>query len=257
LGKNDTLDKKIIEIYNKSMDIFDYISTIVNTYLSIVLTIISLYFCYKQISHRIEISFSESYSGYSKPRINNIVLYNKRNRIEIIKSISIIIDKKLKYEIKKFENPVILNPYECVKIETEELTEYYLDNRPIDFMHIILDDNYFFELTTNGKKIIYFPKKLKWTTKVRNKEKYKQIATVRKIYNGVIINDSVLYAILYTRDGVHKTAFINKHGIIGGDWNFSFNVIPVEYLDNKENIMNLFFTSGIKSLVENIVIDKL
>jgi hypothetical protein len=236
---------------------FDYISTIVNTYLSIVLTIVSLYFWHRQISHKIDISFSESYSGYSKSRINNIVLYNKRDRIEIIKSISIIIDREIKYEIKKFENPIILNPYECIKIETEELTEYYLDNKPIDFMHIILEDNYFFELTTNRKKIIFFPKKLKWNGKAKNKEKYKQITTIRKVYNGVVINDSVLYSILYIRDGVHKTAFVDKHGIIGGDWDFNFNVIPVEYLDDKEKILNLLFVAGIKYLVENIAIDKL
>ena len=235
-------------------EILKIVNIIYMIFPSALLTLISLYFCYKKMFHKIEITFSEVHSGFSRPRISNIIMYNKKDRVEIIRRLSIVINKEIKYEIIKFDSPLIIHPLECIKIDTPELSEYYLDNKPIEFPSLIFDNNFFFELYTNEKPIIVRPKKIAW--KKKKKRYYKEITTMTKYYNGIVIDDSVLFSIVYIRNNIHKTAFVDKNGMIRGEWDFNFNHIPKDVLNDKDKLLDIILNSGIKYNVENLIINK-
>ncbi|MDR3047519.1 MAG: hypothetical protein LBU51_07920 [Bacteroidales bacterium] len=175
-------------------------------------------------------------------RISDLILTNKKDKNEIIKEISIIVDKKYIYKIIEFKSPLILNSYTSVKIDTEEISEYYLGNSPFDFMSKIKRDNYFFEIRTIDYKVIrYIPKKI---IRKNLKNTYTPIIVSREIMNNTIISKKVLYAMLYiTNENIHKTAFITQNGLIQGDWDFSniILVFPVNFdLTDKPKIIQLF-----------------
>jgi hypothetical protein len=231
---------------------FEVVKTIGNITLqflpTLLLTYITIYFSWQRLFHKITISFSTSLNQLTVKRISDIILTNKKDKNEIIKEISIIVDKNYIYKIIDFESPIILNPYTSVKIDTEEISEYYLGNSPFDFMSKIKRDNYFFEIRTIDYKVIrYIPKKIKIRKNL--KKTYTPIIASREKINEIVISKKILYAILYiTTENIHKTAFITKNGLIQGDWDFSniILVFPVKLdLTDKPKIIQIFENLGI------------
>jgi hypothetical protein len=227
---------------------------------SALLTIISLYFCYKKIFHKIDIDFFEMLGGFTKPRIYKIILYNRKNRVEIILSISIITNDKIKYDIIRRSVPLILKPLECIEIDIPEVSEYFLNNKPMEYPEFTSRKDFFFEIRTLENKIKFRPKSFTWKKcwkQVLKQRKYKEMVADRKYYNGIVIDETILYSVLYVWNNIHKTTFIDKYGVIRGECDFYIGAIPENILNDKDKILAFLSDVGIKYHMENITIEKI
>jgi hypothetical protein len=231
---------------------FETIKNISNVTLQILptllLTYLTIYFSYQKLFHKITIGFSKTISQLSGKYISNLIITNKKDKIEIIHKISIIIDKQYKYDIIEFKSPLVVNPNTAIKIDPEEVSEYYLGTSSIDFISMIKLNNYFFEIKTDDKTIFFVPQRIKRFK--QRKEKYTPIISSREIFNDVVISRNVIFAVLYRpSEEIHKTAFITKNGLILGDWDFSYRLrqLPENILDDKTKIIKYFEKSGIVS----------
>jgi len=184
--------------------------------------------------------------------ICSIVLTNCKDRTEVIKSISIVFKKSFRLKIIDFDEPLILNPMSSARVETKEVSAFYLGSQEIDLGDYLLQDDFLFEIEIPGKVI-----KFKWPKERKAKQPkkdYTLISTVTKRYNDVVFSDNVWFAILYNRNGAHKTAFIEQCGYISGDWDFKFNALPPSVMTNPEKIRNCLITSDIEKYIGNFVL---
>jgi len=226
---------------------------------SILLVWISLFFAARRLFHKIILTYSITGSRYSKTRISNIVLYNKKDRVEVINKIELVINKVYLFNVISFDKPQILKPFECIQFDTEEITEYMVGKEYIDLYNLIKQNDYYFNIYTTDKIIRYRKKKKKRINKrkIKKFESMKIISSIREKYNNTVINENVYFAILYIENGVHKTAFIDDVGFIGGDWNFGFNAISKEILRDSKTIKEELIKIGILNFVDKFEIDDL
>jgi len=226
---------------------------------SVLLTWISLILITRRISHKIEISYSITGSRYTKIRLSNIVLYNKKDRVEVIRKIELIINKMYVFTVVDLKNPKVVKPFECIQFDTEPITEYMIGSEYADIHSLMKANDFYFNIYTNDKIIKYKKPKTKKISKkhLRKLESLKIISTIREKYNDVVINESVIFAILYIENGKHKTAFIDDAGFIDGDWNFGFNALPISELGDSKTIYDKLESIGLLKFVEKYEIDDL
>lgn len=234
--------------------VWKYVETIYKIIPSIILTIFSLYFACRKVFHKLVITYDIVHTGYSQSRISNIIIYNRKDRIEVIKGINLIINNKYRYEVIKLPIPKIIKPFETLQLETEEITNYIKDFKKYNLINDLLNNKHYFEIITDGKVIKYSNQRKK---KIKTKKEYKIIGTQRNVYNGVLINDHVKYAIIYYQNKIKKTAFVYEDGIIGGDWDFWFNAFKSDEYTSKDTIKGILENSKFKEMVESFAIDEI
>ena len=234
--------------------VWKYFETIYKIIPSIILTIFSLYFAYRKVFHKLVITYEIISTGYSQARISNIIIYNRKDRVEVIKGINLIINNKYKYEVVKLSIPKIIKPFETIQLETEEITNYIKDFSKYYLIEDLLTQKHYFEIITDGKTIKYSNKKRQ---KNISEKEYRIIGTQRNIYNGILINEQVKYAIVYYQNKIKKTAFVYENGIIGGEWDFWFNAFKLDEYTSKETIKEVLMKSDFKDMVDKFAIDEI
>lgn len=226
---------------------------------SVLLTWISLILITRRISHKIKLSYSITGSRHTKTRLSNIVLYNKKDRVEVIQKIELVVNKKYIFTVISLEKPQVIKPFECIQFNTEPITEYMLGSEYVDLHNMMRTNDYYFNIYTDGKLIRYKKPKIRKVNKrqLKRLEKLQVISTIREKYNDVVINDTVIFAIIYIENGKHKTGFIDEAGIIDGDWDFGFNVITISDLKDSKLVYDKLVSIGLLNYVDKFEIDDL
>jgi len=124
--------------------------------------------------------------------------------------------KDQQLELKKFDPPLILKPYETVSISFSKYSALYLGS------DIVLPEFMF----SHMKLYVDIGNKLVECLEERRQnslECFSQITKSTIEFNGHVFNESVGYILCYFYDEKPHVAFIDKSGLIGNEWDFACN----------------------------------
>lgn len=189
---------------------------------------------------------SETWEGYSfSVNIQNFSL----SALSIDK-IELIIGDKQKATLRKYREPFILEPLKAIKIESKKnsespfLNDYVFDQKLKLAVHC-----------SNGKVLIVKQKKLKWLRRSYNTEKYEYKTIFNKTFDGILVTDSMKYAIdIFGSDGTKRRTFLTNTGIIKDAIN-GYNAIPGELVHDEDKVVQILeelLGKGYKVVIQDI-----
>lgn len=181
-------------------------------------SIFTVFFAWRKIGDKVNVTYTITSEGSSHKRINNIVFQNKKDKPVSIYKIVAVFDKSYYLEVHKCSPPLILKPYESINVETEQ------------FSHLSLNgDRYFPEFWEAEIYIESDDKIIKCKAKPHKTLvfNYTEISKITMKFNGIVYNDYVTYILVYAINNVDKTAFLYDSGIIKHEWDFHYNAIKL------------------------------
>lgn len=188
------------------------------TILASISSIFAIFFAWRKIGHKVNVTYTITLGGLSHTRINNMVFQNKKDKPLSIYKVVAIFDKSYYLEIHKCSPPLILKPYESIIIETEKYSylsvgqdRYYPEFSEAEIY--IESDNKVIKCRAKPHKTLAFD--------------YIKISKTINMLNGVVYTDNVAYILVYIVNNVDKTAFLYDSGIILHEWDFHFNAIKL------------------------------
>lgn len=213
---------------------------------------------FKKIGQKATFSYSVSYGNNSEPRITSGILTNLKDKPLVIHSIYMWIDKDLMLPIAEYNPPLIVKAMECIGVESEEVSAYICNGEKIslelDYENSLLQ---IYAITPEGHLLCS-------ASRVTSADLHAYITgtriltPVRDRFNGLIYNDSVLYALVYkSSENKTLTAFIDRGGFISGQWNLKYNALPPESLGTPETVTETIKKSNLGPLIPNFNIYKL
>lgn len=179
-------------------------------------SIFTVFFAWKKIGNKVNVTYTVTSEGLSHTRINNIVFQNKKDKPLSIYRIVTVFEKKYSLEIYKNSFPLILKPYESISVVTDE------------FSHLSLGGDRYFPNFLDVEIYIESDEKI---IKCRSRPhetlgfNYRNIYKITNKFNGVVYGDGVSYALVYAVKNISKTAFLHDSGVIRNEWDFSYNAI--------------------------------
>lgn len=171
-------------------------------------------------------SFNQSCSKFFGDSLN-CTIFNKTMSPKTICDISIVFDNKYLMFIKKFEEPMLLEPFHAYNI----LGDKYSKSIDIPF-----GPDVYFRLGT-PEKTIFVP----FRGKIKKYNKLDTIGTVSYKFDEVVISDQVKYVLLYWYKGnknIHKI-YITKHGMMNENLK-DFNLVPEDVLSSPDKMVQFF-----------------
>ena len=221
------------------MELAANIATLISGFMDLILFCIAIYTFYLTFISKkiIVLSFGFSFNSWESDSIN-FVIKNKTLRTFTINKIYAVFDENYKLKIKNCTTPIILNPFQSISVTMDPFTR--INGFTIfDFSNMEMNGkSIYLEIVTDENKVLYID------VKGKIKEHLKHIEPLTcfvKTVGDVVLRDDYAY-ILHYRVGENseiKTAFINNGGLIS-TFDFGFNAIPREYLDDIERIKSLF-----------------
>jgi len=194
----------------------------------LLITIYTFYITF--ISQKIKfISLSNS-SSNSKGDSFVVILENKSLSPQVIKDIYMIVDNKYKILVKKFEVPLVLEPYTANEISSEKYS-YTIPSLPLTTR-----ENVILEVSTTRKKLyLHMHKK---TPKVKKEMKNipYNVTKITKTYNEKIVPQNAKYALTVSKEEWQSTIFIFKTGVMTGEI-LGYNGIPEDALKSNEDLI--------------------
>lgn len=194
----------------------------------LLITIYTFYITF--ISQKIKfISLSKS-SSNSKGDSFVVILENKSLSPQVIKDIYMIVDNKYKILVKKFEVPLVLEPYTAKEISSEKYS-YTIPSLPIT-----TGENVILEVSTTRKKLyLYMHKKTPKVTKEMKNISY-NVTKITNTYNEKIVPQNAKYALTVSKEEWQSTIFIFKTGVMTGEI-LGYNGIPEDALKSNEDLI--------------------
>lgn len=181
-------------------------------------SIFAVFFAWRKIGHKINVTYNITIGGSSDTRINNMVFQNKKDKPVSIYKIFAVFDKSYCLEIHKCSPPFILKPYESISVETEEYS--YLSVGEDRYSPKLWGAEIYVE---SDDKII----KCKARPHKTLAFDYMKISKTINRFNDIVYTDNVAYILVYAVNNTDKTAFLYDSGIILCEWDFHFNGIKL------------------------------
>jgi|3_EtaG_2_1085321.scaffolds.fasta_scaffold06827_1 hypothetical protein len=222
----------------------------------VILTGFSLYFTYQRIGNKVEVNFKVLKEDLSEVRISKLNLINLKNKPLTIFSIESVINNDIVIEVEKFSPPIILKglesmqieaePYSCLDINGDVYKPDLFRNKDIDIYLIIGSKKVKCEITRPPELTSHF-----------GFSHYRRASKNIFQYNGIVYDDSALYALLYKKNGESRTAFILSNGRIVGDWSCPLNQLPDGSLESTDKLREVLNNSDIKKYIDSCAVDRL
>ena len=226
----------------------DFINLYFKPLFLVISSIFGIYFTIQKIGDKVEIIFETSKGQFSKTRISNIVLTNKKNKLINIWSINAVFNKELKLNLDEFNPPLILKPHESLSLTLPDYSNLNINGE--DYKFSMLQKNIEVYIDSGDKCITCIKK-----SKNNNNSVYTQISKEIYKFNAHTYNEYVSYILVYFYQNESKTAFISHNGYIGNEWEFSPNHFGnVEV--TPDNILNMLKSSGLHSVFTNYICHK-
>lgn len=229
------------------------ILTVLAAILTILAGVYTVYFGIQKTGTKVKASFSIVSEKSYKIRISNIVLQNNKDLPVCIYRLFAIFDDNLYLELKKFDTPLILKPYEAITIITDPYSRLRLDNE-------IHEPNFFSENIKVALELldnVYICESKEY--KQSSLKDLKQITKSTSAFNGIVYNEHVKYILIYELNGINKTAFFYPSGTISEEWNLGYNAISVKNREINENDISAFLEQNYSEIIkayEIRIIDK-
>lgn len=184
-------------------------------------------FISKKIKFR---SFSVS-SSLKEGNSFSVVLENKTLSPILIDNINLIVNNQYKIPFKKFDSPLIIEPFTAKKIHSEKYSYMSPDLEIIDDSKNTLE-----VIMTGGKKIYLNSHKKTPRIKRKMKNSSSNVQIVTNIYNGKIVPKYARYALTIFKDGEKDTTFIFKTGVMTEEI-YGYNGIPKKNVKTKASLI--------------------
>jgi len=170
---------------------------------------------------------------------NNIILLVKNETLSpiYVKQAHLIIERKYSLFIRSWETPLIIKPFEVIRIDMKPFSEFlgptfneiediYIKSKISDFyVELQTEDN---TLTCDSK----------WSKRGKHPHWNElEVVTVltREPHNGKLVKPDFAYAVDYIRNNELHTAFISDMGLISEPLN-GYNALPHEIINNPDKV---------------------
>lgn len=197
-------------IINGIKEIFTFAS-------SVAVTSITLYTAWLRfIRKRIDIislgmSFDRHFGDVAYFTLENKTLSNFT-----VNSIDVVLENKYIFQLKKFDEPFLIEPFKAYQIKSDGITDSY----PIDITELnkmVNTTKCYCILYTSRGQIRSFPKRYKPWIKSKISD-YTRIIPTHNFYNGKALNKDVKYALsILCETGKYKDIFIDAYGLMSDD----------------------------------------
>lgn len=221
---------------------FHWFIVLVCSVVAFLIPLISVYkFYLEYISKKIKFFVpSLSKSLFNGSQIS-IIIENCAQSPICITQIELVMDNKYILSLKRFEEPLILQPSIAIKVEGDIVSFYNPD------ITNILDKNTFLIIQTTKGRLIATNNKWYKNWFKKNENKYIKVQNITKMLDGQLISNQVKYAIFFnTRSNENKRILISSGGVID-DLILGLNYIPLDFLKSPETLKN-FISPFLRSL---------
>lgn len=169
----------------------------------------------------------------SKGRCLSVIIENKSLSPLVIEAISLIINNKHKIELKKFNTPLILQPFTAKKIKSKKYSYIYpkINLSKFDYKKTTI------EIKTS-RKVINIKPFIKSPTKSSTKSskaKESNILLITNKYKGNIVPELAIYALTISKYNLSETLFIFESGKITKTV-LNCSAIPAETIKNEKSL---------------------
>lgn len=223
-------------------NVWEGLSKLLGPIPGVVVTLFSLYFAYRRVTHRVLVSFAVGANKLTASGIVELTLVNRRDRPVLIFSVYAVVDGRVLLEVEQFSPPLVMKPLECVQIRPKPFSAYYLDGDEYD---ALLRPTQRVEVYLGLEHRVVRCKVMTPANLLVHKrfKELRQTSKVTKVFNQTVYGTSLLYAVVYEIDAIQKTAFITPKGLIVGDWIYPTNCLPELAIANEGAVQ--------KALAEN------
>lgn len=213
------------------MDYYPFIRDWINFAANMCILAITIYtffitFISKKIKFR---SLSIAHSN-SEGNSYSVVLENKTLSPILIDDINLIVENQYKVKVKKFDSPLILEPFTAMKVTSNKYSY------TVPELRIMPDHNTVLEVKMSGKKL-YLPLHKK-TPKVSKqmKQSNENVITLTNTYNGKIVPKFAKYVLIVSKEDWNNTVFIFETGTMTGEI-LGYNGLPKEVVKEKGKLV--------------------
>lgn len=199
----------------------------------VVSTIITIILSLNKWGNSVIASFTIHHDRLAFPRIDNIILANKKDKPVPIFGIYALFDKEILLKIEECNPPIVLEPYGSISLSTSPFSSLTIGN------HLYEPDYDNATIILESVESIIVCKNLKRT--LRGNKDYRHVMTHITKFNGIVHSKNFPYVLVYRLGDEVKTTFIHASGYLENDWDFDYQMIglqPGQSLD--ENLINKF-----------------
>lgn len=250
--KNVIIKKKWSDIMIDFPIIRDWVNFAANMCI-LVITIYTFFITF--ISQKIKLRSISTASSNSEGNSFSVVLENKTLSPILIDNINLIVDGQYKVKVKRFDSPLILEPFTAKKVTSEKYsyTVPNLENMS-DYKNVV-------EVNISGKKIYLSLNKNTPKVSKNMKQSRENVIRITNTYNGKNVPQFAKYILIVSKDDWNNTVFIFESGAMTGEI-FGYNSLPkkvvkkkaklIEYLDDwfKPNVID-YYVEEISNLFED------
>lgn len=194
----------------------------------LLITVYTFYITF--ISQKIKFIYLSNFSSDSDGNNFAVILENKSLSPQVIKDICMIIDNKYKIQLKKFDVPLVLEPYTVKKISSEKYS-YTIPSLPLK-----TGENVILEVSTTRKKLyLHMHKKAPKVAKEMKNIPY-NVTKITNTYNEKIVPKNAKYVLTVSKEGWQSTVFIFKTGVMTGEI-LGYRYIPENVLKSQQDFI--------------------
>ncbi|HHP4996373.1 TPA: hypothetical protein ACSB5N_003094 [Acinetobacter baumannii] len=216
----------------------------------VISTIITIILSLNKWGNSVIASFTIDHDALTFPRINNIVLANKKDKPVPIFAIYALFDEEILLLLEECNPPLVLEPFGSISLTTKPFSNLSLGS------HLYNPEYENAKILLESVDSIIVCKNLKRTLKGNNE--YRQIIKHFNRFNGIVHSLNFPYVLVYRLGDEVKTTFIHDSGYFENNWDFPYQMIgllPGQQLD--ENLINQFLIDyNYASLFKTYVIYK-
>ena len=196
------------------ISVVDFLNDYFRPILIFITSFFAVYFAMQKIGNKVIATYTTTSGLKYTTYISAVTLTNKKDNSFAIWSIYAVIDKDYCLELDKFDEPVVVKPYETISLSMPEYSQLYCGEEkyssyfPSEKVEIYINiGNKEVKCRKNIVKASDFP--LEATNKI-----YKEVQK----FDTHIYNENVKFILVYCLDEKYHTAFINEHGVIYNEW---------------------------------------
>ena len=195
---------------------------------------LSFYLGWKKVGSNVSCVYSIASETFSETRISNVVLTNKKDKPIVVFEIFIIIDNEIRFQVERFEVPLILKPLEASVIITGKYSSIVCDEEEFEISKLLFNKIEVYLSTASGVLKCASGEHPGLTSFM----KFPNISTASKItksHNGIVFNSSTVYAIDYRINSDAMTLLVDNSGIVSPGWHCG-NMIPFDRLNTPKSL---------------------
>lgn len=190
-----------------------FIDMFIRPFVYLLVSYFAVYFSIKKIGNKVTASFWLVAGGYSKKRIDNIVLSNHKDKNIIMHSVIALVNDDVWLRLKEYNPPKTLKALDSVGVSTEEYSWLTLDGQDFDL-----------DISKSNVRIVIESEtgliSCKSSERGFLETHHKFLLKGRASFNGIVYTEFVRFILTFSYNGEQQTKFIGRNGSIGPDWPF-------------------------------------